>query len=89
VTTRCEHAQILITIADTGCGIPDHLRSQIFEPFFTTKGVGKGIGQDLAVAHSLIVERYRGSLVFESEVGHGTAFTVRLPAHGQESRAAA
>jgi signal transduction histidine kinase len=89
VTTRPEGEHIVITIADTGPGIPEHLRAQIFEPFFTTKGVGKGVGQDLAVAHSLIVDRYHGSLVFESEVGHGTAFTVRLPAHAENSRAAA
>jgi C4-dicarboxylate-specific signal transduction histidine kinase len=89
VTTRSDNEQVVITIADTGPGIPEHLRAHIFEPFFTTKGVGKGVGQDLAVAHALIVERYHGSLVFESEVGHGTAFMVRLPAHAENSRAAA
>ena len=89
VTTRTERSQVMISIADTGCGMPAHVRDQVFEPFFTTKDVGKGLGQGLAVARSLIVERYHGSLVFESEVGHGTVFTIRLPVIANESRAAA
>jgi PAS domain S-box-containing protein len=79
VTTRKERGSAVIAIADTGCGMPEHVRGQIFQPFFTTKAVGKGIGQGLAVARSLIVDRYHGSLVFESEVGHGSVFTIRLP----------
>ena len=81
VTTRNERGNIAISIADTGCGMAEHVRAQVFEPFFTTKAVGKGVGQGLAVARSLIVERYHGSIVFESEVGHGTVFKIRLPAH--------
>ena len=89
VTTRTDRSHVSITIADTGCGIPDHVRPRIFEPFFTTKAVGKGVGQGLAVAHSLVVDRYHGTLSFESEAGHGTAFTIRLPAHAEGKAAAA
>jgi signal transduction histidine kinase len=89
IKTRSERGQVVISIADTGCGMSDQVRAQVFEPFFTTKAVGKGVGQGLAVARSLIVERYHGSLVFESQVGHGTEFTIRLPALTAEAKEAA
>ncbi|MDQ3338798.1 MAG: ATP-binding protein [Myxococcota bacterium] len=84
IKTRNDGKQVVISIADTGSGMSDPVRAQIFEPFFTTKAVGKGVGQGLAVARSLIVERYHGSLVFESQLGHGTEFTIRLPAFTAE-----
>lgn len=89
VTTRADRDAVVISIADTGCGIPAHIRPRIFEPFVTTKPVGKGVGQGLAVAHSLVVERYHGTLSFESELGHGTVFTIRLPAYAEGKAAAA
>ena len=52
---------------------------RIFEPFFTTKDVGKGTGQGLTLAHSLIVKKHGGQIWFESEVGKGTTFFLRLP----------
>jgi len=73
-----------ISVADTGTGIPDDLRSRIFEPFFTTKPVGQGTGQGLALAHSVIVQRHQGQIWFETEVGHGTTFFLRLPLQVQE-----
>ncbi|HWB09265.1 MAG TPA: ATP-binding protein [Pirellulales bacterium] len=66
-------------ISDTGTGIPEEIQSRIFEPFFTTKGVGHGTGQGLAQAYSVIVEKHGGSISFETEVGQGTTFIVRLP----------
>jgi signal transduction histidine kinase len=66
-------------VADTGAGIPVDIRSRVFEPFFTTKAVGKGTGQGLALAHSVIVNRHQGQLWFESEIGQGTTFFIRLP----------
>jgi C4-dicarboxylate-specific signal transduction histidine kinase len=89
ITTRSDLGNVVISIADTGCGMSDRVRAQVFEPFFTTKPLGKGVGQGLAVAHSLIVERYHGSLSFETELGHGTKFTIRLPAIAAENRVAA
>ncbi len=53
--------------------------ARIFEPFFTTKPVGKGTGQGLALAHSVIVNRHQGQIWFESESGKGTTFFIRLP----------
>jgi signal transduction histidine kinase len=71
-----------IDVADNGSGIPETIRHRIFDPFFTTKGVGKGTGQGLAIARSIVVTKHNGSLAFESEVGKGTTFTIRLPLDG-------
>jgi two-component system, NtrC family, sensor kinase len=56
---------------------------RLFEPFFTTKRVGQGSGQGLAHARAVVVERHGGTLTFESEVGRGTTFFVRLPIAGR------
>ena len=74
-----------ITITDTGTGIPDHVQDRIFDPFFTTKDVGKGTGQGLAIAHSVIVKKHKGSLTFETEAGRGTSFVIRIPIAGAGS----
>jgi PAS domain S-box-containing protein len=79
VRTVPEGKTVLITISDTGGGIPEAIRTRIFDPFFTTKEVGRGTGQGLAIARAVVVERHKGSLTFESEVGKGTTFCVRLP----------
>ncbi len=73
---------VRITITDTGAGIPEKIRDRVFDPFFTTKEVGKGTGQGLAIAHSVVVDRHGGSLTLESEVGKGTTFTILLPIDG-------
>lgn len=69
-----------IAIADDGCGIPEAIQHKIFEPFFTTKEVGRGTGQGLALARQIVVDRHGGTLDFESEVGKGTTFRIRIPA---------
>jgi len=79
ISTRQEGEWARIALADTGAGIPLEIRSRVFEPFFTTKAVGKGTGQGLALAHSVIVNRHQGQLWFESEIGQGTTFFIRLP----------
>jgi PAS domain S-box-containing protein len=68
-----------IRIGDSGTGIPPEIRGKIFDPFFTTKEVGKGTGQGLAISHAVIVEKHNGQLTFETEMGHGTTFIIRLP----------
>ena len=84
VRTATEGKTVLVTITDTGCGIPEGIRTKVFDPFFTTKGVGRGTGQGLAIARSVVVERHKGTLTFESEVGKGTSFYVRLPVESEE-----
>jgi two-component system NtrC family sensor kinase len=54
----------------------------VFDPFFTTTEVGKGSGQGLAYARSFVVNKQNGSLTFESDVGKGTTFSIRLPIAG-------
>ena len=82
VRTRCEGDDVVVAISDNGCGIPEAIRHRVFDPFFTTKEVGKGTGQGLAIARSIVEDRHGGSLSFDSEVGKGTTFYVRLPIAG-------
>jgi PAS domain S-box-containing protein len=79
VRTRQDGDSVIVTIADTGCGIPLRARQRVFEPFFTTKEVGKGTGQGLAIARSIVVDKHQGDLTFTSQSGKGTIFTVRIP----------
>jgi signal transduction histidine kinase len=82
ISTRAEGADVVITVADTGCGIPDAIRDKIYDPFFKTKAVGKGTEQGLAIAHRIIRERHQGTLECHSTVGKGTQFVIRLPVAG-------
>lgn len=78
VSTSFTDETAVIAISDTGAGIPESIRDRIFDPFFTTKEVGRGTGQGLAIARS-VVDRHKGTLTFETGVGKGTCFYVRLP----------
>jgi len=69
---------LVLTVADTGVGIPAEIKEAIFDPYFTTKDTGKGTGMGLAVVHS-IVKSYHGRIAVESQVGKGTRFSVYLP----------
>jgi PAS domain S-box-containing protein len=82
ITTRPAVGGIEVRIVDTGCGIPESIRNRVYDPFFTTKPVGQGTGQGLAITHAVVVQRHGGILSFESEVGRGTTFIVRLPGYG-------
>lgn len=79
IKTWVEGTDVIITVSDDGGGIPTAIRESVFLPFFTTKEVGRGTGQGLAICHAVVVDKHDGSLTFESEVGHGTTFRVRLP----------
>ncbi|MCX6636157.1 MAG: PAS domain S-box protein [Acidobacteria bacterium] len=85
VRTAHEGDKVRIDIADTGCGIPEKIRDRVFEPFFTTKEVGRGSGQGLAIARSVVVDKHGGTLTYESEVGKGTTFIIRLPIDGSSA----
>jgi signal transduction histidine kinase len=73
---------VVIAISDTGGGIPEAIRDRVFDPFFTTKDVGHGTGQGLALARTAIVDRHGGTISFETQLGEGTTFFVRLPIGG-------
>jgi signal transduction histidine kinase len=88
VRTRLDGGEVEISIADTGTGIPEKARDKVFDPFFTTKEVGRGTGQGLAIAHSVIVKKHGGSLRFDTECGKGTIFYIRLPIPMVDSAAA-
>jgi signal transduction histidine kinase len=89
VATRVLGDQVEISIGDTGKGIPVDVRARIFDPFFTTKEVGKGTGQGLAIARTVVVDKHGGTLHFETEVGVGTTFFIRLPIAGPAAASAA
>ncbi len=79
IKTAQEHDFVVVTISDTGTGIPEEVREKIFEPFFTTKEVGRGSGQGLAIARNVVVEKHGGTIEVEFEPGKGTTFIIRLP----------
>jgi PAS domain S-box-containing protein len=79
IATRAVTNGVEVRVQDTGTGIPEGARSKIFFPFFTTKAVGKGTGQGLAIAHAVIVKKHGGTIDFETEIGAGTTFIIKLP----------
>ena len=70
---------VVITVSDTGCGVPKEIKERIFEPFFTTKGSGKGTGLGLSTVIG-IVKNHDGFVNLKSEIGKGSQFQVCLPA---------
>jgi PAS domain S-box-containing protein len=84
ITTGTSGDLVTVTIADNGCGIPEQNLDKIFDPFFTTKEVGKGTGQGLAIARSIVAEKHAGSIEVKSDPGHGTRFVIRLPIAGRQ-----
>jgi signal transduction histidine kinase len=75
-----EGNDLIITIEDTGCGIPENVKSRLFTPLFTTKSKGQGFG---LAAVKRMTEALGGTVTFESEAGKGTKFIVSLPALGK------
>jgi signal transduction histidine kinase len=88
IETARKSDRVVITVSDTGPGIPPDVLPRIFDPFFTPKDVGEGSGLGLSIVHG-IVDRHVGTISVESEPGRGTKFTVSLPAEGPSSSAAA
>jgi signal transduction histidine kinase len=78
LATKSDAESVSITVHDTGVGMDEATRARVFEPYFTTKG-SRGTGLGLAQAQS-IVEQAKGSITVDSAPGHGTTFTITLPA---------
>ena len=79
ISTKVDGDYVEVRIRDSGTGIPESARAKIFDPFFTTKAVGKGTGQGLYIAHTVVAKKHGGTLTFETEIGKGTTFIIRLP----------
>lgn len=76
IAAKRENGKAVITVSDTGAGIPEEIKPKLFTPMMTTKAKGQGFG--LAVTKRLI-ESMKGTIAFESEMGKGTKFTIELP----------
>ena len=72
------HREAVITMEDTGVGIPREELDRIFDPFFTTKEIGVGTGLGLSIVYG-IIEKHHGTITAESTTGEGTRFIIRLP----------
>lgn len=79
IKTWTENNKILVSITDTGRGMPPEIINRIFEPFFTTKEVGKGTGLGLSICYE-IIKKHGGEIKVDSKIGEGTTFTVKIPA---------
>jgi signal transduction histidine kinase len=79
VTTRREGNLVHVAIADTGPGIPPEVRSKIFSAGFSTKAMGEGTGLGLAITREIVEDTHGGKIDFETQVGVGTTFHVRIP----------
>jgi PAS domain S-box-containing protein len=82
VRTELSEDHVVVRISDNGCGIPSENLTKLYEPFFTTKEVGRGTGQGLAIARSIVVGKHAGELDVVSTVDSGSEFTLRLPVRG-------
>ena len=76
---RAEPQRLIVSVSDTGVGIPEDVLPKIFEPFFTTRGAEGGSGLGLSIIHG-IMEKHRGRIEVESQEGVGTTFTLSFPA---------
>jgi len=79
ISSMRDEEWIEVCIKDNGRGMAATVQEHIFDPFFTTKEVGKGTGQGLAIAYSVVTDKHQGTLSCESEEGMGTSFSIRLP----------
>lgn len=79
VRTRVVGRDAEVSISDNGPGIPDDVAARIFDPFFTTKAVGKGTGQGLAIARSIVVDKHAGRIEVRRSAAGGAEFAIRLP----------
>jgi signal transduction histidine kinase len=76
ISATCNENKFLVTVADTGQGIPDDVKDKLFKPLFTTKAKGQGLG--LAIVKKL-TEALDGKVTVESQIGKGTRFSIEFP----------
>jgi signal transduction histidine kinase len=79
VRTRQEGDRVHIAVSDTGRGIPLEVRPKIFSAGFSTKAIGEGTGLGLTITREIVEDTHGGSIAFETELGVGTTFHVRIP----------
>ncbi|GAB1693349.1 ATP-binding protein [Krasilnikovia sp. M28-CT-15] len=78
ISTYADDDHVVVSVGDTGPGVPENLRKRVFEPFFTTKPVGQGTGLGLDISYRIVVNGHGGDIRLESQPGD-TRFLVRLP----------
>lgn len=79
-----DNKSVEIKIADNGLGISEEVKQRIFDNLFTTKAVGKGTGLGLSIARQIIVDKHKGSLTVNSEIGKGTEFVIEIPVNSEQ-----
>lgn len=84
VTLTSDGKMAHVAIRDTGAGMTPDCKKRLFSTGFSTKAVGLGSGFGLSISRQIVVERHRGSIDFESEVGQGTTFHIRIPHQAAE-----
>jgi PAS domain S-box-containing protein len=89
IGTSLDGDTAVVRVRDNGCGIPEDNISKLYDPFFTTKEVGRGTGQGLSIAHSIVVDKHGGNIHVSSRLGAGTEFVLRVPVDGRSTRPAA
>lgn len=82
VSSSVDAGVVSIAVSDNGVGVPEAIRHKIFDQFFTTKAVGRGTGQGLSLVRNIVIGAHGGTVGFESELGVGTTFTIRVPVDG-------
>jgi signal transduction histidine kinase len=82
-TSQTDADAAVVAIADTGAASPRRSGIGCSIRFFTTKEIGRGTGQGLALARAGIVDRHGGTIDFETQLGKGTTFYVRVPIRGR------
>ena len=83
VTAKLEGNDLIISIADNGCGMTDEVRNKLFHETITTKPIGKGTGLGMIITHDIIVNEHHGRIDIDTKLNEGTTFTFVIPVKGK------